>query len=73
MVKAGVYLCTRLAVVLEGTLAGLMIALIGAFTFLVTALIAVRESDAKKVLAYSTISNLGLIVMCAGIGTYEAV
>jgi ech hydrogenase subunit A len=42
-------------------------------SFLVTALIAISQSNAKKVLAYSTISNLGLIVACAGVNTYAAV
>jgi ech hydrogenase subunit A len=73
MVKAGVYLVLRMAPVLSGTSAGLMIALIGAMTFLVASLAAISARDAKKLLAYSTIANLGLIVMCGGIGTAEAV
>jgi ech hydrogenase subunit A len=50
-----------------------MLALIGGITFLVTSSIAVSQRNAKKVLAYSTIANLGLIAACAGVGTYEAV
>lgn len=73
MVKAGVYMIVRFAPVLQGSLSGYMIALIGGFTFLLASAIAVSQSNAKKVLAYSTIANLGLIVACAGIGTYEAV
>ena len=73
MVKAGVYLIVRLAPVLQGTLPGVMIALIGGVTFLLASLIAISQSDAKRVLAYSTVANLGLIVMCGGIGTYESV
>ena len=73
MVKAGVYLLVKLAFVLHGTAAGFMVALVGGTTFLITSFIAISQSDAKKVLAYSTIANLGLIVMCSGIGTYEAV
>ena len=73
MVKAGVYIIIRLAPVLQGTFSGLFIALIGGVTFLLTSLIAITQSNAKRVLAYSTIANLGLIVMCGGIGTYEAV
>ncbi|TAM42813.1 NADH-quinone oxidoreductase subunit L [bacterium] len=72
MVKAGVYIILRFASVLQGTMAGYALALIGGVTFLVASLAAVSQSDAKKVLAYSTIANLGLIVLCAGIGTYEA-
>ena len=73
MVKAGVYLLLRLAPALCGNWAGYMIALIGGFTFLMTSMLAITQSDGKKVLAYSTISNLGLITACAGIGTAEAV
>lgn len=73
MVKAGVYLIVRFASVLQGTTVGFMIALIGGVTFLACSCIAVSQSDAKRVLAYSTIANLGLIVLCAGLGTYEAV
>jgi ech hydrogenase subunit A len=73
MVKAGVYLVLRLAPVLQGTIPGVMVALVGGVTFLVASLIAISQSDAKRVLAYSTIANLGLIVLCAGVGTYEAV
>ncbi len=72
MVKAGVYLVLRLAPVLRGTVPGTMVALIGGITFLIASLIAISQSDAKRVLAWSTIANLGLIVLCGGIGTYEA-
>ncbi len=44
----------------------------GAFSFLAGAALAVGQSNGKKVLAYSTISNLGLIFACAGINTAEA-
>jgi len=73
MVKAGLYLILRLAPVLYGTVPGTVLALTGAVTFVVTSFAAVCTSDAKKVLAYSTIANLGLVVLCGGIGTYEAV
>ncbi|EXJ16684.1 NADH-quinone oxidoreductase subunit 5 family protein [Imhoffiella purpurea] len=69
MVKAGVFLLVKLAPVFHGTFAGFSLSLIGGVTFLVTSLIAVNQRNAKLVLAYSTIANLGLIVMCAGIGT----
>jgi ech hydrogenase subunit A len=71
MVKAGVYIIVRFAPVLSGTSEGLMIALVGGVTFLLASCIAVSQSNAKKVLAYSTIANLGLIVACAGVGTYN--
>jgi len=54
-------------------MSGFVLAIIGGITFLISSFIAITQSDAKKVLAYSTIANLGLIVLCAGIGTYEAV
>jgi len=73
MVKAGVYLILRVAPAMENTVAANMLMLIGGVSFLITALIAISQSNAKKVLAYSTISNLGLIVACAGIHTSAAV
>jgi ech hydrogenase subunit A len=73
MVKAGVYLVLRMSPVVSGTVVGLMVALVGAVTFLVGSLAAITTSDAKRVLAWSTVANLGLIVLCGGIGTYSAV
>jgi len=73
MVKAGVYIIIKMAPVLQGSIPGLMLALVGGFTFLLASGIAISQSNAKKVLAYSTIANLGLVVACGGIGTYEAV
>lgn len=72
MVKAGVYIILRFSSVLEGTTCGFIIALIGGVTFTVASFAAIPQNDAKKVLAYSTIANLGLIVLCCGVGTYEA-
>jgi len=73
MVKAGVYLAIRLAPVISGTYVGDMVALVGGVTFLLAAFMAISQSNAKRVLAYSTISNLGLIIVCAGIGTAPAI
>lgn len=73
MVKAGVYLLLRLSPAFYGNIAGVMVTTIGGFTFFATSLLAIAHSDGKKVLAYSTISNLGLITACAGVGMYEAV
>lgn len=72
MVKAGVYLVIRLSPQLSGNAVGRLVALTGALTFVIAAFIAVSQSNAKKVLAYSTISNLGLIVICAGVGSPAA-
>ena len=73
MVKAGVFLVIKLAPVLCGTLAGKMVMLVGGITFLLASFAAISQSNAKRVLAYSTIANLGLIVTCGGIGTEAAV
>ena len=71
MVKAGVYIIVRFAPVLSGTTEGLIISLVGGITFLLASAMAISQNNAKKVLAYSTIANLGLIVACAGVGTYN--
>lgn len=73
MVKAGVYLLIRLSPMLTDNMAGMMVSIIGGLTFLIASLLAITVSDGKKVLAYSTISNLGLITACAGVGTEETV
>ena len=68
MVKAGVYLLIRISPLMTGNLAGVMVTTIGGFTFFAASLLAISQSDGKKVLAYSTISNLGLITACSGVG-----
>lgn len=74
MVKAGVFMIIKLAPVLGmGNFAGIMVMMVGGITFLMATFAAVSQSNAKRVLAYSTIANLGLIVTCGGIGTAEAV
>jgi len=73
MVKVGVYLVLRLAPAMQGSFLSQCIALFGAFTFLSAAALAVGQSNGKKVLAYSTISNLGLIFACAGLNTPESI
>lgn len=73
MVKAGVYLLIRIAPMLGPTPVGRMVTLIGGLTFIMCSIIAISQSDAKKILAYSTIANLGLIVTCASIGTQESI
>lgn len=73
MVKAGVYLLLRLSPALSGTMTGTMVSFVGGLTFLLASLLAISKSDAKAVLAYSTISNLGLIVACAGVGMRQTI
>jgi ech hydrogenase subunit A len=72
MVKAGVYLLIRLSPLLHGSLPGTMVTATGGFTFFAASLLAITVSDGKKVLAYSTISNLGLIAAAAGCGVKSA-
>jgi len=69
MVNAGVYLLIRLAPFIVGTFLSQTIAVIGGFTFMCCALLALSQTDSKRILAYSTISYLGLIAMCTGINT----
>ncbi|MCR5468736.1 MAG: NADH-quinone oxidoreductase subunit L, partial [Lachnospiraceae bacterium] len=71
MVKAGIYVLFRLGPAMSGTMTGTMISFIGGFTFFAASVMAIAQSDGKKVLAFSTISNLGLMVACAGVGTPE--
>lgn len=73
MVKAGVYILLRLAPAMNGSVTGTIVSLVGGFTFLVASFMAIAQSDAKRVLAMSTVSNLGLMVACAGVGTPETV
>jgi len=73
MVKAGIYVLFRLSPAMASTTTGSMISFIGGFTFLITSFMAIAQSDGKKVLAFSTISNLGLMVACAGVGTAETI
>ena len=71
MVKAGVFLLLRLSPAMSGSTVGYLVTFVGMLTFLFVSLVAVTEQNTKKVLAYSTIASLGLIVGCAGIGTPE--
>lgn len=71
MVAAGVYLVARLFVILTWD-AALVIAYVGGFTALFAATIAVAQNDIKRVLAYSTVSQLGYMIMAMGVGSYMA-
>ena len=73
MVKAGVFLIVKLAPVMGWNVAGVMTMMVGGVTFLIASFMAISQSNAKKVLAYSTVANLGLIVACGGIGSPGAV
>jgi len=73
MVKAGVYLIIRLAPLLGASPVGKTVTLVGGVTFLACSFMAISQGDAKKILAYSTLANLGLIVICASVGTEESI
>lgn len=79
MVSAGVYLVIRIFPLVSADLSGhgltttmTIIAFIGAFSALFAASIAVAQNDVKRVLAYSTISQLGYMIAALGIGAYVA-
>ncbi|MBP3867054.1 MAG: NADH-quinone oxidoreductase subunit L [Eggerthellaceae bacterium] len=74
MVKAGVFLLIKLApLFLVCQVPATMVILIGGLTFMLCSFMAISQTNAKRVLAYSTIANLGLITACAGVGTPEAI
>lgn len=74
MVKAGIYLVARMAGILGGTAWWtLMVSLVGMTSLVLGAYLALRQTDLKAILAYSTISQLGLIMALFGWGTPEAV
>jgi len=79
MVSAGVYAVIRMFPLLTADFTGhglttamSVVAFVGAFTALFSATIAVAQNDIKRVLAYSTISQLGFMIAAAGIGAYVA-
>lgn len=74
MVKLGVYWLLRMSPALGAmTELAWSIALVGGLSFLSTSILAIAERNSKRVLAYSTIGNLGLITMCVGINTSLAI
>ncbi len=71
MVTSGLYLLARLSViVLSAPVIMTIIAVVGALTALVAATIAITQNDIKKVLAYSTISQLGYMFLATGVGAF---
>jgi NADH-quinone oxidoreductase subunit L len=72
MVTAGVYLTVRMSPVLVASFDGMqVIAWIGVLTVLLGALIALRQDDIKKILAYSTVSQLGYMFVGVGVGAFR--
>ena len=73
MVKAGIYLLARLTPVLGGTSQwNISLLSVGTVTMLVGAILAMREQDLKRILAFSTVSALGTLVMLLGYGSEDA-
>ncbi|HEY0141424.1 MAG TPA: NADH-quinone oxidoreductase subunit L [Thermoanaerobaculia bacterium] len=73
MVTAGVYMCVRSNVLFRmAPEAMLVVAVIGALTAIFAASIGLVQNDIKKVLAYSTVSQLGYMFMAVGVGAFTA-
>ena len=68
-VKAGVFLVIRLSPMLGNNAAGISVTFVGGFTFIIAAVMAGSQTDARKLLAFSSISIMGLVIACAGLGT----
>ena len=74
MVKAGVYLIARMTPIVGATpIWTTVVTVAGAATMVVGAYRSVQESDLKRILAYSTLSALGVLTMLLGVGTREAI
>ncbi len=73
MVTAGVYMVARTHALFElSSAAMLVVAVVGALTLLMAASIAMVQNDIKKVLAYSTVSQLGYMFLACGVGAFSA-
>src|SRR5687768_2476573 len=73
MVTAGVYMVVRSNVLFRlSPEAMVVVALVGAFTAIFAATIGIAQNDIKKVLAYSTVSQLGFMFLAAGVGAFSA-
>lgn len=73
MVTAGVYMVCLLSPIFEyAPIAGQIVAVIGAVTALFAATVGLAQNDIKRVIAYSTCSQLGYMFFAAGVGAYEA-
>jgi NADH-quinone oxidoreductase subunit L len=73
MVTAGVYMVARSSAIFErAPMAMMVVAIIGTLTALFAATIGIAQTDIKKVLAYSTVSQLGYMFMACGVGAFSA-
>ena len=73
MVAAGVYMLVRVAFIIQASQTALLIvAWIGTLTAVMAGLIATQQDDIKRILAYSTLSQLGYMIMAVGLASSEA-
>ena len=73
MVAAGVYMLVRVAFIIQASQTALLVvAWIGTITAVLAALIATQQNDIKRILAYSTLSQLGYMVMAVGLASNDA-
>src|SRR5439155_1609622 len=73
MVAAGVYMLVRVAFIVQASQTALLIvAWIGTITAVMAALIATQQNDIKRILAYSTLSQLGYMIMAVGLASNDA-
>jgi NADH-quinone oxidoreductase subunit L len=73
MVAAGVYMLVRVAFVIQASQTALLVvAWIGTITAAMAALIATQQNDIKRILAYSTLSQLGYMIMAVGLASNDA-
>src|SRR3989442_9437075 len=73
MVAAGVYMLVRVAFIIQASQPALLVvAWIGTITAVMAALIATQQNDIKRILAYSTLSQLGYMVMAVGLASNDA-
>ncbi|MCZ4271186.1 putative monovalent cation/H+ antiporter subunit A [Maritalea porphyrae] len=74
MVKAGVYLLARMSPILGGTVEWqVTLPILGGITLITGALLALRQTDMKQMLAYTTMASLGMLVMLIGNGSKEGI
>lgn len=73
MVTAGVYMVARMHVIYElAPIAMDIVAVVGCVTLVMAATIAIAQEDIKRVLAWSTVSQIGYMIMATGLGAYQS-
>ena len=73
MVNAGVFLVARMSpLIMQSSVAMTVIAVVGGTTAIFAAMVSLAQSDIKKILAYSTMSQIGFMIMTCGLGAFVA-